>query len=409
MAQSRKSSDLGRTGGYITSGFERVQAAFELNCEDLGGGGGAFAAYVEDQLVVDLYARNARPGVTWGPETLSVLFSATKGLTTLCAQILADTGRLDIDLPVAAYWPEFARNGKEEVKVRHILNHTAGLLELPGYAHLLTWDGAGFDAYDEIARRLEDARLCWSPGSRQGYHAATFGWVLARLIYLITGKSLGSYFAEAVAEPLNVELRIGTPDRYHTRIPFFSDVSTARPSDPERAKIWDIWHDPESFSGKSFLAKKDGNGFDHMADLMNKPRILAAEVGGANATGAARDLARVYALLACGGTLGTAHLLSHERVFEWAQEQTRGIDAVSLMPWRWALGYHLQSDALTVGGRRPGPFGPNVAAAFGHVGYGGQVGGADPEHRVAVAFLRNELTDSFRLPSLLAEAVYQCL
>ena len=395
--------------GEVASGFAGVRTAFQANLRDLGEGGGGFAAYVNGQLVADLYAGQARPRVEWESETLGVLFSATKGLTTFCVQTLADQGKLDIDQPIAAHWPEFARNGKGGVKVKHVLSHTAGLLELPRYAELLGWDGSGFDAYEEIARRLEDATLSWAPGTRQGYHAATFGWILAELVHRITGKSLGTYFAEAVARPLGVELRIGTPNPHHHRIPIFTDVSNVRPQDSERAKVWDIWHDPSSFSGKSFLAKGDGNGFDHMHALMNMRRILEAEIGCANATGRVRDLARLYALLACGGLLGEVRLLSRERVHEWGQVQTTGIDCVSLMPWRWALGYHLQSDALTAGGRRPGPFGPNVSEAFGHVGYGGQVGGADPAQRVSFAFLRNELTDNFRLPSLLVQALYDCL
>jgi len=263
------------------------------------------------------------------------VYSFPQPLSTVCAQILADRGQLDIDQPVAKYWPEFARHGKEVVKVRHVLTHTAGVLELPGYANLLTWAGGGFDEYEEIGRRLEDAKLCWVPGTRSGYHAATFGWLLARLVQLITGRSLGAFFAETVAKPLGIDLRIGTPEHYHSRIPIFSNISSARPSDPERARIWDIWHDPETLSGKAFLAKKDGNAFDHMSNLMNNPQILAAEVAASNATGAALDLARFYAVLACGGELDQVRLLSRERVCEWAKEQTKGnrrdlVDAVAL-------------------------------------------------------------------------------
>ena len=409
MSQLSKMQSSDLIGGEVAPEFESVREAFERHCGDLGKGGGGFAAFIDDQKVVDLYAGEARPGVPWGPETLGVLFSTTKALSTICTQILADCGQLDIDQPVATYWPAFAKHGKETVSVRHILSHTSGILELPGYADLLTWDGAGFDQYEEISHRLENARLCWPPGTRHGYQAATFGWLVARLVQLITGRSLGAFFAESVAKPLGLELRIGTPERHHSRIPNFSNTSSVRPNDPERARIWDIWHDPNTLSGKAFLAKKDGNAFDHMPRLMNNPRILAAEIGASNATGAAHDLAQFFAVLACGGELGGVRLLSRERVFEWAREQTRGIDAVSLMPWRWALGYHLQSDALTASGHRSGPFGPNLNGAFGHVGFGGQVGGADPQRRVAMAFLRNELTDNFRLPSVLVQSLYERL
>ena len=395
--------------GTAEPGFEAVREAFYANRAALGTGGGAFAACVDGHLVVDLCAGESRRGVAWNSETLGVFFSATKGLTALCAQILADRGLLDIEQPIAFYWPEFARNGKQQVTVRQVLDHSSGVIEIPGYADLFQWDGSGFDRYEEVCRRLENATLAWVPGTRHGYHAATFGYLVAKLIQIVSGKSLGTFFAESVARPLDVEVRIGTPEHLHWRVPEFSDASLGRPTDPDRARLWDAWHDPTTLSGKSFLAKSDGNGLDHIASMMNRPRTLVAELGTSNATGTARAIARIYAALACGGKLGPASLLSRERIVEWSRESFNGIDAVSLIPWRWALGYHLQSAALTLGGRQPGPFGPNIDAAFGHVGHGGQAGAADPERRVAVAFLRNQLTSGFRLPALLTDALYRCL
>jgi CubicO group peptidase (beta-lactamase class C family) len=409
MAAKAAAGAAAEIHGATEPGFETVREVFYANRAALGTGGGAFAACVDGNLVVDLYAGEARHGVPWSAETLGVLFSATKGLTTLCAQILADRGLLDIEQPVAFYWPEFARNGKQHVTVRQVLDHSSGVIEIPGYADLFQWDGSGFDRYQEVCNRLENATVAWPPGTRHGYHAATFGYLLGKLIRIVSGKSLGTFFAESVAGPLQVEVRIGTPKHVHWRVPEFSDTSLGRPTDPDRARVWDAWHDPTTLSGKSFLAKSDGNGLDHIASMMNRTNTLEAELGTSNATGTARDLARVYAALACGGELGPARLLSRERIVEWSRESFNGIDAASLIPWRWALGYHLQSAALTLGGRQPGPFGPNIDGAFGHVGHGGQAGAADPERRVSIAFLRNQLSASFRLPALLTHALYQCL
>ncbi len=400
---------LGEVRGHVHAGFEAVRELLQREQGLLADGGGAFAVFADGECIINLYAGEARPGVPWDAETLPILFSATKGLTTLCAQVLTHQGRLDINRRVADYWPRFEKGGKDKILVRHILSHTSGVVEVPGYQELFHWDGRGFDQREEIARRLEGASPLWEPGARHGYHATTYGWLVGRLVELITGKSLGEFFAEAVAGPLGLALRIGTPSILHSRIPFFTDSSTARPADPERARIWDTCHDPTTVSGRAFLAMPDGNAFDHMASLMNNPMIQATEVGAGNATGTAYDLARMYAWLACGGVLEGKPLLSAQIIREWAREQASGVDAVSLIPWRWTLGYHLQSAALTAGGKRPGPFGPNLDTAFGHVGYGGQSGGSDCNRRLSFAFLRNHLVDNFKLPGLLLSAVYQHL
>jgi len=395
--------------GTADPNFESVREVFHANKAALGTGGGAFAAYVDGDLVVDLYAGEARPGVPWSADTLGVLFSATKALTTLCAQILADRALLDIGQPVAYYWPGFAQNGKQQVTIRQVLNHSSGVIEIPGYAGLFQWDGSGFDQHEEVWDRLEHATPAWPPGTHHGYHAATFGYVIAKLIYAVSRTTLGAFFAGSVASDLQVEVRIGTPEHFHPRVPQFADISRARPADLRRASLWDTWHDPGTLSGKSFLAKSDGNGLDFIGSMMNRGRILSAEIGTSNATGTAGDIARIFAALACGGELGGVTLLSRERTAEWSRESFNGLDAVSLLPWRWALGYHLQSAALLPAGHATGPFGPNIDGAFGHVGHGGQVVAADPQRRVSIAFLRNHLTEGFRLPVMLTEALYRCL
>src|SRR6185436_19233400 len=124
-------------------------------------------------------------------DTMSTLFSCTKGLAALSAQILADRGLVDVEAPVARYWPEFAQAGKERVLVRHVLGHSAGVIALPDAGDLLDWDGRGWDDYDAIAARLAAASPAWEPGTKVGYHAITCGWLTQELVRRIDGRTLG--------------------------------------------------------------------------------------------------------------------------------------------------------------------------------------------------------------------------
>ncbi len=177
---------------YVAAGFEPAREAFGQGATDLGDGGGAFCAYVEGVPVVDLWGGTARPGQPWESDTRAVLMSLTKGLAALCVQILVDRGQVDVDAPVSAYWPEFAASGKEKVLVRHVLTHTAGVLSFPGEPELLGLDGTGWDDYDAIADGLAAATPSWEPGTRFGYHALTFGWLLGEIIRRVSGRRVGS-------------------------------------------------------------------------------------------------------------------------------------------------------------------------------------------------------------------------
>src|SRR4051794_13867373 len=137
--------------------------------------------------------------------------SATKGYAALCAQVLVDRGLLDLDAPVATYWPEFAQNGKEGVLVRHLLLHTAGVIGFEGQTEITRLDATGWDSYDAISAGFAAAAPEWPPGTRHGYHALSVGWLLAEVVKRVSGRSLGRFFREEIAEPLGLEAWIGTP------------------------------------------------------------------------------------------------------------------------------------------------------------------------------------------------------
>ena len=394
----------GSISGSVAPGFEGVEEVLREQASDFGRGGGAFAAYVDGRLVVDLRIGEARPGVSWTEDTLAVLMSATKGLSALVVALLVERGALDVDEPVARYWPEFAANGKDGILVRDVLTHASGVVALPGYADILDFDGTGFGDSRVIVERLAEAIPAWEPGTQHGYHAMTFGWLVGELVRRTTGRSLGAVLQEDVAEPLGIALWLGLPAAKHAQVatvfaPPALDV-------PELVELQKMLVDPGTLPGQALFAMRGTNMLLAIEQFMNdNATVLSAELGGANACATAPALARVYALLAGGGELDGVRLLSSGTVKGFAAEQRRGPDVVAQTEARWALGFQ-RPTPLPGGGASP--WGP-TDETFGHHGYGGQVGFADPVRNVAAAYLRNDLSWAPTSNGALVEALYACL
>jgi CubicO group peptidase (beta-lactamase class C family) len=408
--------------GTVQPGFEPVEQAFVEGLKEFGHGGGALAAYVDGKPVVDLWGGYSRPGVTWSAETTTVLMSSTKGFSTLCAQILVDRGQLDVDAPVTKYWPEFAQAGKEGVLVRHVLTHTSGVIGFGEHRPPLGWDGSGWDDYDTISAGLAASVPSWTPpGSQFGYHALTYGWLLGEIVRRITGRTIGQFFHDEVAVPLGLDIWIGTPDDVRPRvaqienhiedgIPFVIRLFFKR----SLAAL----ADPTTMPGQAFVADGEGkNLFDHADELFNQGRGLAAEIPAGGGTGTARSVARLYSMLAEGGELDGVRIVSPEIVKRFAAEEICMDDVLmsqlvpawvrrlAFKPVRRTLGYLINPTPL--GGAKP-TFGPNPNA-YGHDGAGGQIAFCDPDRRIAVGFIRNDLISSPRFSSQLIDVLYRCV
>jgi CubicO group peptidase (beta-lactamase class C family) len=398
--------------GWVARGFQpvadvlahggRATVRDRERVTDLGAGGGAFAAYVDGECVVDVWAGWARPGVPWAADTRAVIMSATKGLSTLCAHTLHDRGQLDLDAPVAAYWPEWGAAGKERTTVRQLLSHQAGAIGVPDADRLLAWDGSGWADGPAVAAAVAGAPPAWEPGTTHGYHGVTFGWLVGELVRRISGVSLGTFLRTQVVERLGVACDIGTPASALGNVAWV--LEWGDPTTPgHRPPL-----DPQSRAGRSVLAGERGDlfadeeGRPRFATFMNQPAVLTAEIGSINATATARGLARIYAALAVG-----EELVSRPSVARFAAEQVCGRDAVMRIPTRWAVGYSRESPSAA---GLPRQHGPNDAA-FGHTGAGGQVGMADPVAGVGCAFVRNhmERQDMPFLGAAAVDALYRCL
>lgn len=403
---------------FVAPGYEQVHDTFARNLPSSGRGGAAFCAYVGGRVVVDVWGGFARADVPWRADTTAVLMSATKGLTALCVQLLVDRGRLDIESPLATYWPEFAQHGKDSVTVRHLLLHQAGLLGFPGQTEQLRFDGRGFDDYDEIARGFAAAPLQWAPGTQHGYHALSYGWLVGEVVRRVTGQTIGTYFDEQVAQPLGLDTWIGTPPEQLSR------VAQVLPTDPTGLPRWmrrfqaaalAVARDETSLTGQAFLGGNGTSVYEHIDTLFSNDRFLGAELAAGNATSTARSLARVFAMLAQGGELDGVRLLTEPGVKRFAVVQLNEPDRLTQeVPQPWWLGGGNAPVPRTLGylGNRTVPglssrFGPNMRA-FGVEGFGGQLAYADPANQVGAAYVRNHLSLVDIVPHELADAVYAC-
>ena len=354
--------------GRCDSRFDPVRAAFARHFADGLEVGAALAVTIEGEPLVDLWAGHAdaarsRP---WERDTIVNTFSCTKGMAALCAHMLVDRGALDVEAPVARYWPEFAQAGKEGVLVRHVLSHTAGL---PAVREPLP-EGALYD-WPAMTAALERQEPWWEPGARQGYHQRTYGFLVGEIVRRIDGRSLGAFFREEVAEPLGADYHIGLPEEHEPRVAELVPIPGMKGVTPSRIG------DPESFP---VLAARNP-WLDR--DAPNTRAYRAAEIPSSNGAGDARAFARIYGALALGGELAGVRLLSPATIAAAAVEQTRTAeDVVTGTPMRYGLGFGLHIEER---GDANGP------RSFGHGGAGGSWGYADPDARLGFGYVMNQM------------------
>ncbi|MER5793816.1 serine hydrolase domain-containing protein [Streptomyces sp. NPDC001980] len=325
---------------------------------DDGDVGGAVAVFVDGKPVVDVWAGFADAGRTraWERDTIVNVYSVTKTMTALCALVLIDRGRLDPDAPVARYWPEFAAAGKRHVLVRHLLSHTAGLPD---------WEGPVEELYDwtTATARLAGQAPRWEPGTAAGYHSLTQGFLVGEVLRRITGRSVGEFFAAEVAGPLGADFHLGLGPEHDPRValtvppPGRDEDYTA--SAPSRDTA------PAAPTTATALRVRDGNSL----------AWRRAQIPAAGGYGNARSAALVQSLLACGGTVGGVRVLSPEGCERARELQFEGEDRVLGMPARYGLGYGLFGSALGWGG------------------WGGALVWVDPEERLAVAYVTNQMRE----------------
>ncbi|MEV6765266.1 serine hydrolase domain-containing protein [Streptomyces sp. NPDC051105] len=384
--------------GEVAVGFEGVREAFAANFEQRGEVGAAVCVYRDGRPVVDLWGGVADPdtGRGWERDTLQLVYSATKGATATVAHLLAQRGELDLDAPVAAYWPEFAVNGKAEIPVRWLLSHRAGVVTVEPPVPLAAALG-----WEAMVEALAVQRPEWEPGTAHGYHGRTFGWLVGEVIRRVSGRTPGRFFAEEVAGPLGLDFFIGLPAAERGRVSRMVypkpevDLSTV-PLDlvpPEAREFVAALQDPDSLTNRAFAVTEP-------AEIdFNSAEVQAAELPASNGIGTARGLARMYAALI--GEVDGVRLFTPETLASATAEQAAGVDKVIMLPIRYGSGYMLPVETNPLTGPR----------AFGHPGRGGSLAFADPEHGIAFGYVMNSIVEGAEDPraATLVDAVREAL
>jgi CubicO group peptidase (beta-lactamase class C family) len=372
--------------GFTAPGFEGVRGVFEANFTAGREVGAAFCAYHDGRKVVDLWGGIAdeATGRPWDERTLGLVYSSTKGATAVCANRLAQEGRLDVEAPVAEYWPEFARAGKGNIPVRMLLAHEAGLAWVD---EKLTLDD--ILAWTPIVEALERQSPVWEPGTMHGYHAVTYGNLAGEVVRRVSGKSLGTYFRETVAEPLGLDFWIGLPESEEARVAMLVGNLGANPEelDDDARAMLNQFMGPDTKLGKALTvngAFGRFNGCDPSdfpgGNVFNSRGVHAAEVPAANGICDARSLARMYA--ACIGDVDGVRLLNDAQMRDASTQRTRGPDTVILdLDLQFGLGFFVRSSIMTAGGE----------GSFGHAGAGGSLGWADPDAGLAFGYVMNRM------------------
>ncbi|HEX9887909.1 MAG TPA: serine hydrolase domain-containing protein [Nitriliruptorales bacterium] len=360
--------------GYVHPHFAPLAVRFDKLFGKPKDGGGSISAYLNGELVLDVWTGYADPQTRrpWERDTMALSFSTTKGVISTLLHRLVEQGLLTWDDRVADHWPDFAAAGKEGVTIRHVLTHTAGLHAV----RPLVSEVEELLDHRHMATLLAKAAPRPEPGAAPGYHGLTYGWLVAGLIEHVTGRDVRDVLREDLAEPMELDgLFFGAPEDQRGRLArLFPGVT------PAGLAIERLALRAERFDRtRSLVEALLVDGFEKIVfDPSN--RIYDAAMPAVNGVFTARSLAKLYGALANRGQVGGLRLLQPETVTEIGRVQRRERDYVLGLPMRWRLGYH---QAFTLGRRQN--------YAFGHFGYGGSGAWADPRTGLSLAFVTNRL------------------
>lgn len=354
--------------------FEAVKREFARNFAERDEVGASVYVTLDGSPVVDLWGgKFTEHGErAWEADTRVVVFSNSKGATALCAHVLVDRGELDLDAPVRKYWPEFATNGEEDVTVAMMLSHQAGVAAVS--AELKPGDMYDWELMCDVLAKQEPF---WKPGTRNGYHMVTFGWVVGELIRRVSGQSLGSFLRSEITGPRDLDIDLGLPDHLEPTVaPIILWVPAPEyDSDFTRA----IVGEPHSVTSLS-MANQIAAGLD-----FNSRAFHAAEIGGAGVVASARGLGGMYTPLANDG----GDLVGHDTLTRMSEVAVAtSYDLTLRIPSRFSLGFMKSMDnrrTVTAAGMTV----LMSAPAFGHVGAGGSLGFADPVERIGFGYVMN--------------------
>lgn len=352
--------------GAVAPGFEAVRERFAANFHRDDASrevGAALAVYRHGELVVDLWAgyRDEARTTPWTADTLVNVWSTTKGVTAIALARLVDQGLMDYAAPVATYWPEFAQAGKGHITVAQLVSHQAGL---PGFIDPTPLED--FYDWDRVTSRLAAQAPMWPPGTKNSYHAMTYGFLAGEIIRRVSGRGVGRFVAEEIAGPLGADFHIGLSTADEPRVAPLIAPRDSEPFDPATLA-------PEALAAVANPAMEP--------TIPNDRAWRAAEVPAGNGHATARGLATIYGALANGGALGEVRLMSAATIAKLSTVQTRREDVMLGFKPFWGHGVGLNDSGI---------FGPRPDT-FGHSGWGGSFGCADVGSGVAIGYVMNQM------------------
>jgi len=378
--------------GYCDEKFTEAKEVFSKSITSGFELGAAITMEIEGETVLDLWGGvdNPSKGTQWQEDTIVNVFSSTKGIAAICLLQLVEQGKLDLDSPVARYWPEFAQGGKETIPVRYLFCHKSGLC---GIRQPL--DQGAFCDWELICNALAEQEPFWEPGTAHGYHAVTYGYLVGEVLRRIDGRTIGQYFKEEIAEPLDLDFWIGLPDTEFSRV---TNLNPSKPSPmqflfpligklpkfliPGPMKFLLDFGDTSTAAGAAFsnppMEMDPEKGME-----ANTKKWRNAEIPAANGHGTARAIAKIYGVLANEGSRDGVHVLKPETIELARQTESDGTDLVlGRMHTKFGLGFMLGTEHVSMG---PGE------GAFGHGGAGGSLGFADPDNKISLGFVMNQM------------------
>ena len=390
----------------------RLEPLFQENFEKLGELGAAVSVWQNGKPIIDLYGGfcDASREKPWTADTVVLVWSATKGIGSACVLHALQQRKIELNRTVAEFWPEFGQAEKDKITLGQLLSHQAGLCALDHRVDVLDYEG--------VIRALEAQAPLWLPGTGHGYHARTFGFLLDELTRRIAGKTLSDYWQENFARPLELDFWIGLPQNENSRVAMIYAAKSGKP--PEPAQFYRDLVTPGTLARKTFTSPYGLNVISKMNDphIRTQPNVSFGGIGSASA------LAKFYSMLANGGELDGQSFFSQETIERMITTLTDGVDRVFQIPTAFSAGFMKDSQGAAVSAppsekkrieNRPSLitrlFGPS-RTSFGHPGAGGAHAFADPENKIAFAYVMNQMEQSV-LPNekslRLVDAIYEAL
>jgi CubicO group peptidase (beta-lactamase class C family) len=386
---------------HLESGqlLQRLKQLFQENLEKFGELGAAVSVWQNGKPIIDLYGgfRDVHREKPWAADTLVLVWSATKGIGSACVLHALQEHKIDISKRVAEFWPEFAQAGKEKITLAQLLSHQAGLCALDRRVDVLD--------YDAVIHALEAQKPLWPPGTAHGYHARTFGFLLDELVRRLAGKTLSDYWQENFARPLNLDFWIGLPKKENSRVATMYAAKSGKPPEPKNRQSGSDQFYADLVTSGTLARKTFTSPYGlHLISKMNEPAIRAHPNVSFGGIGSASALAKFYSMLANGGKFDGQTFFSGKTIAWMITTLADGMDRVFQIPTAFSAGFMKDSRS---GARRM--LGPS-AISFGHPGAGGSHAFADPENKIAFAYVMNQMEQSL-LPNekslRLMDAIYR--